>query len=129
MAVNLWPVIFPRNAHLGHRRKFVSVKKKHPKKCAVPDCTNAADHTAYLNDDHPRTGKFYERYWRSSPDDPSDAFLCDFHMEENEWLAEGPRRAGKRMTYPYTPLLTTGWITYEPLRTKRARNTQEDDEN
>lgn len=88
--------------------------------CSVQGCNAAAVYAAYLHDDVPAWGRFFE------PDNRCP-FLCQLHAEENE---AGAHEIHPRwMMYPYTKPHTAGTTRYKKLSTgaflKRRRGSHE----
>ena len=82
-------------------------KPRIPRKahCSVPGCSAPADYAAFLVDDVPRWGPYFE---------PSQCpYLCHDHAVENEQKATGGLRVDRSwIQYPYTKHNTQGWTHY-----------------
>lgn len=79
-------------------------------KCSVAACDRPADVEVILYDVYPKLPLvFFER-------DRTCSFLCGEHMAENELGADGERRPGGHVRYPYTNRHgARGFTIYRPL--------------
>jgi restriction endonuclease Mrr len=80
--------------------------------CCVKTCGNIADFEVVLYDfyNYRNSVSFYEQ-------DFTCPFICEFHLEENEMLAEGERKHRGYVKYPYTNQhVAQGYTKYNPIK-------------
>ncbi|MFN6528251.1 hypothetical protein [Nostoc sp. ChiSLP03a] len=65
-------------------------------RCSVRGCEKPPEYEVYLYDYYPL---YHEEFFEQ---DQTCPFLCEHHMEENEFLADGLRTPRGYVKYPYS---------------------------